>query len=313
MLLGCGLCVSAIILVGFSGFGWFGWRGFTGLRFEAVSFMSSDGVRLSGVLFVPDRVPASAVVVCHGFDRRGFRGVGLFRDMAEAACRAGFLALVFDFRGCGESGGSFGYGWGEQGDLEAAVTFLLDRPESRGEDGVRVVGHSLGGAVALYVAEQDKRVKGVALWAVPHDHAYNIRRFEVRRGGRLSWYLFLLISYVDVVVPVSRFWSLRVWGFSLRPRDVRQRLMKLKEAEVLRRLEHLPVLIVNGSRDTLASVEEARWNYDAAKGSKELVVVESAIGDLRRMEEAIANHVFQGKEKETIDRTLLWLRGLSMS
>jgi hypothetical protein len=27
------------------------------------------------------------------------------------------------------------------------------------------------------------------------------------------------------------------------------------------------------------------------------------------MEEAIANHVFQGKEKEAIDRTLLWLEG----
>jgi hypothetical protein len=40
--------------------------------------------------------------------------------------------------------------------------------------------------------------------------------------------------------------------------------MKLKEAEVLKRLEHLPVLIVNGSMDTLVGLEEARWNYEAA-------------------------------------------------
>jgi pimeloyl-ACP methyl ester carboxylesterase len=121
------------------------------------------------------------------------------------------------------------------------------------------------------------------------------------------------MSYVDVVVPVGRLWSLRVWGFSLRPRDVRLRLMKLKEAEVLRRLERLPVLIVVGSGDSLAGVEEARWNFEAAKGPKELVIVESAITDPMRMEEAIANHVFQGKEKETIDRTLLWLKGLVVS
>jgi hypothetical protein len=57
-------------------------------------------------------------------------------------------------------------------------------------------------------------------------------------------------------------------------------------------------LIVNGSGDTLAGVEEARWNYEAAKGPKELVVIESAINDPKRMEEAIANHVFQNKEKE---------------
>jgi pimeloyl-ACP methyl ester carboxylesterase len=283
------------------------------MRSEAVGFVSGDGVELSGVLFVPDRVPTRAVVVCHGFDRRGFRGVRLFRDTAESICRAGFVSLVFDFRGCGQSGGVFGYGWGEQTDLSAAVDFLLARPEVSEEDGVFVVGHSLGGAVALYVAERDERVKGVALWAVPHDHAYNIRRFVIRSRGRLGWFLFLLMSYVDVVVPVGRLWSLRVWGFSLRPRDVRLRLMKLKEAEALKRLVRLPVLIVVGSGDSLAGVEEARWNFEAARGSKELVIVDSAISDPRRMEEAIANHVFQGKEKEAIDRTLLWLRGLVVS
>lgn len=273
----------------------------------------SDGAGLYGVLYVPDRVPAQAVIVCHGFDRRGFHGIKLFRDMAEAACRAGFVSLVFDFRGCGKSGGVFGYGWGEQKDLESAVEFLLGRPEVKKDVGVYVVGHSLGGAVALYVAEHDKRVRGVALWAVPHDHGYNIRRFVIRSRGKFGWYVFLLASYFDAVLPVYRVFSLRVWGFSLRPRDVRQRLMKLKEAEVLKRLEHLPILIVNGSGDTLAGLEEARWNYEAAKGPKEMVVIDSAISDPKRMEEAIANHVFQGKEKEAIDKTLLWLASFVVS
>ena len=49
------------------------------------------------------------------------------------------------------------------------------------------------------------------------------------------------------------------------------------------------------------------------KVPKELVVMESAINDPKRMDEAIANHVFQGKEKETIDRTLLWFQGLVVS
>ena len=283
------------------------------MKAEAVSFESGDA-GLYGVLYVPDRIPAQAVIVCHGFDKRGFHGVGLFKDMAEAACRrGGFVSLVFDFRGCGKSMGEFGYGWDEQRDLAAAVEFLLGRAEVRQGGGVFVVGHSLGGAVALYVAERDKRVRGVALWAVPHDHGYNIRRFIIRGRGRLGWVLFLLASYLDAVVPVYRLFSLRVWGFSLRPRDVRQRLMKLKEAEVLKRLEHLPVLIVNGSGDTLAGLEEAKWNYEAAKGPKELVVIESVNQDPKRMEEAIANHVFQDKEKEAIDRTLMWLRSLVVS
>lgn len=276
---------------------------------KSVSF-ESDGVELYGLLHVPDRIPARVVIVCHGFDKRGFHGVRLFKDMAEAACRAGFVSLMFDFRGCGQSSGEFGYGWGEQEDLEAAVEFLLGRSEVKGKSGVYVVGHSLGGAVALYVAEGDRRIKGVALWAVPHDHAYNIKRLVIRSRGRFGWFLFSLMSYVDVVVPVGRLWSLRVWGFSLRPRDVRQRLMKLKEAEVLKQLRYLPVLIVNGSGDTLASEEEARRNFEAASGPKELVVIESINKDPKRMEEAIANHVFQGSEKEAVDRTLAWLRSL---
>ena len=69
----------------------------------------------------------------------------------------------------------------------------------------------------------------------------------------------------------------------------------------------------NGSGDVLVGLEEARWNYEAAKGPKELVVIESVSQEPKRMEEAIANHVFQGKEKEAIDRTLLWLRGLVVS
>ena len=283
------------------------------MKTETVCF-ESVGARLYGVLYIPDRIPAQAVIVCHGFDKRGFHGVKLFRDMAEAACKqGGFLALVFDFRGCGKSTGSFGYGWDEQQDLEAAIEFLLSRPEARKEGGVYVVGHSLGGAVGLYVAEKDKRVKGIALWAVPHDHGYNIKRFIGRTRGLLGWYLFLLASYVDAVVPVYRLGGLRVWGFNLRPRDVRKRLMKLKEAEVLKRLEQLPILIVNGSGDTLAGLEEARWNYEAAKGPKEMVVIKSAISNPERMEEAIGNHVFKGKEKEAIERTLLWLRSLIVS
>ena len=68
------------------------------------------------------------------------------------------------------------------------------------------------------------------------------------------------------------------------------------------------MLIVNGSGDTLAGLEKARWNYEAAKWIlKNWLLFESVNQEPKRMEEAIANHIFQSKEKETIDRTLLWL------
>jgi len=242
------------------------------LRVESVSFWS-EGTELRGLLYVPDTTPAPALVVCHGFDKRGFRGHGIFELMAKRAWEGGFVCLVFDFRGCGESGGEFGYGWVEQGDLSAAVDFLLGRREAR-RDGVFVVGHSLGGSVALYVAERDKRVGGVVLWATPHDQAYYVKRFVGRMQGRFAYYLFMLFSYVDVVLPLSRLFGFRVFGIVLRSRDVRRRLMRLRESEVLSRLENVSVLIVNGSDDQFVELKEARWNYEAAREPKELVVVE---------------------------------------
>ena len=278
------------------------------MRVEEVSFESKDA-KIRGKLYVPDETPAPALIVCHGFDKRGFRGYEIFEQMAKAACENGFVSLVFDFRGCGRSTGVFGYGWGEQEDLEAAIDFLASRLEAN-SNSVYVVGHSLGGAVALYVAEKDKRLKGVVLWATPHDHAYNIKRFITRTRGRLGYYLFLLLSYVDVVVPVSRLFSLRVYGVVLRPRDVRRRLMRLRESEVLARLENVPVLIVDGSDDKIVGLEEAKMNFEAARTKrKELVVIESAkpVAFHGSEEEVTASHVFQGKEEETIDRTLSWL------
>jgi len=164
---------------------------------------------------------------------------------------------------------------------------------------VFVVGHSLGGAVALYVAQTDKRIKSVVLWATPHDHAYNVKRFITRTRGRLGYYLFLLISYVDAVVNVSRFFSLHVYGITLRPRDVRRKLMKLRESEIVTKLENVPLLIVNGSGDQIVELGEAKINYEAAKEPKKLVVIESG------------NHAFQSREEETIEKTTTWLNQTS--
>jgi len=277
------------------------------LRIKTLSF-NSDNVRIHGEICLPDKSPSPAVVICHGFDRRGYRGYNIFTQLARKACENGFVSLVFDFRGCGESTGQFDYGWGEQLDLKAAINYVASREELKANS-IFVVGHSLGGAVALYVAQSDKRIKGVALWATPHDHAYNVKKFITRSRGRLGYYLFLLISYVDAVVNVSRFFSMRVYGITLRPRDVRQKLMKIKESEVIAKLEDVPLLIVNGSGDQIVGLEEAKINYEAAKEPKEMVVIESSkhvfLGGGE--EDIISNHVFHGKEEETIEKTIVWL------
>lgn len=78
-------------------------------------------------------------------------GPGLWRE--------GFSVLLFDFCGNGESAdGPRSLALFEQADLEAAITFVLNRrPQAR----ISLVGFSMGAAVALLVAARDPRVTRV--------------------------------------------------------------------------------------------------------------------------------------------------------
>lgn len=159
--------------------------------------------------------------------------------------------------------------------MKAAIDYLASRPEVKAHS-IFVVGHSLGGAVTLYACQGDKRIKGVALWATPHDHAYNVKKFITMKWGRAGYFLFLLASYIDAMVNGSHVFSFHVYGIPLKPRHVRQRLMKLKESEAVTKLENTPILIVVGSSDLIVGVEEAKIIYSAANQPKELAVIDSA-------------------------------------
>lgn len=64
--------------------------------------IDSDGVPLAALLYLPDARPRGALLVCHGAGSRKENHA----VMAEQAVAAGLAALLFDFRGHGESGGA---------------------------------------------------------------------------------------------------------------------------------------------------------------------------------------------------------------
>lgn len=265
------------------------------MKIEAVT-IECNGNRLYGEIYIPDETPAPCIIVCHGMNKQGFHAIPLYRKFAEKAAENGFLTLNFDFRGCGKSTGEFGYGIEEQKDVRCVLSYLTSRREVDKEK-IFLVGHSLGGAIALYASRNDNRVKGLVLWSTPANHAYNVKKFIQSNSGKLSYYLFLLVSYLDNLIDVSKLFNMRVYGILLRPSLVRKKLMKLNECEVVSKLK-IPILIVIGSRDRIVGVEEARQVFSAANNPKKLVIIDGA------------NHIYEGKEKELIFRTLGWLKSL---
>jgi alpha/beta superfamily hydrolase len=131
---------------------------------EPVRFSSGD-LTLVGVLHRPQGSELPGVAVCHphplyGGDMENNVVVAICRALAEAS----MVALRFNFRGVGGSGGSYGGGLGEGQDAWSALDFLAGLPEV---DGGRLglAGYSFGALVALGAA--DERVRALVAVSPP--------------------------------------------------------------------------------------------------------------------------------------------------
>jgi len=127
--------------------------------------MRVDGVDVVGVLHLPLSGPAPCVVACHGMgaSKDSDKYLLLGRDFPEAG-----LALArFDFRGSGESGGLYRDATiaSRIADLEAVLERLAGHPSLDGRFGL--LGSSLGGFVALWVASRHRRTMPVVTWNAP--------------------------------------------------------------------------------------------------------------------------------------------------
>jgi uncharacterized protein len=129
---------------------------------DTITF-TSDGLKLSGVVHVPDDLSPgerrAAMVTMHGFGANKNGG-------PEWACRQfaqwGYVALRFDFRGCGDSEGLRGrvIPNEEVADAQSAVRYLATRPDVA-PAAIALCGSSLGGGVAVAAAALDPRVAAI--------------------------------------------------------------------------------------------------------------------------------------------------------
>ena len=126
----------------------------------------SGALILEGVLDLPDGPgPHPAVVVCHPHPRMGG---SMDNNVVMAACvglsHVGIGSLCFNFRGVGDSQGSYGDGVGEHEDAMAAISFLESQPVVDSQR-IGLTGYSFGAGVSVSVAPADPRVKALALVA----------------------------------------------------------------------------------------------------------------------------------------------------
>ncbi len=122
--------------------------------------INSDGAVMYAHIYLADGAgPHPTVVLLHGFP-----GFEKNLDIAQAIRRSGWNVLFFHYRGAWGSGGVFSFSNGIE-DVAAALAFLRD-PDNAAlrvdASRIALIGHSMGGFMALQGGAADGRVKCIA-------------------------------------------------------------------------------------------------------------------------------------------------------
>jgi uncharacterized protein len=147
---------------------------------EEARFRTADGIALYGWLLrgEPGR---PALILCHGYQRSMEEPFALAIELRER----GFTVMMFDFRGCGRSGGRYTtIGRYEPEDVVAAAGWLRRR---LGPDvPIGVHGISMGGSAAIEAAARCPAIGAVvADSAFAHLTGAVEHRFSTLRGMNL--------------------------------------------------------------------------------------------------------------------------------
>jgi hypothetical protein len=261
---------------------------------QKVAFYS-DGHRLVGLMYNPSGMSVGekrpGVVLCVGYT---YVKTMVMPDIAKVLNAAGYVGLVFDYRGFGDSEGPR---WrlmpDEQvRDIRAALTFLADQPHVDPAQ-LAVVGISLGGANALVAGALDSRVGAVVAIEAPGDCERWLRSLRPHwqwqdfqqklaadrvtrvRSGHSS-----RVDPLEIVVPDpdSRAFLEMVYQEFPEvkcdlPLESADALLEHRPEMVVEQLSPRPVLFIHGDNDRLVSVDESRSLYAWAGEPRRLEIV----------------------------------------
>jgi len=121
----------------------------------------SHGAMLNALVYVAEGAgPHPVVILLHGFP-----GNEKNLDLAQTIRRAGWDVLYFDYRGSWGSPGEFSFTHSIE-DTQSAIAYMRDPANAKrlrsNPSYIVLIGHSMGGFMALQAAAQDPAIRAVA-------------------------------------------------------------------------------------------------------------------------------------------------------
>lgn len=227
--------------------------GFLPFNFLDFPIQTYDSVSLSGTLVMPaEGTPRSLVIMVHGVAACK----ELFYPTAMEFSKHGVATLVFDCRAHGKSGGKYAtFGYYERYDVKRVVDMLRVRfPELP----IGIIGHSMGGAIALQALALDKRIS----FGVVESAFAELPQIVDDYGKRITKGLTPKFISKYVLWRASKIAHFDPWL-----------VLPVRSAQAIEQ----PILITHGEQDGNITCEYSKKIFAACKSSqKELVIIPGA-------------------------------------
>jgi pimeloyl-ACP methyl ester carboxylesterase len=235
----------------------------------------SQGLKLSGVLHIPDNLAAGerrpACLVLHGFGSN--KNSKACISPAKLLETWGYIALRFDMRGCGESEGPPAHiiCHEQVEDTKSAVSYLMSRPEVDPAK-IACAGHSFGAAVAVYAGGIDQRIAAVissggwgdgqTKFEVQHSKPGAWKRFtetlERGRAQRAKTGESIKISRYDIVpIPEGMRGNLAPGSIMEFPLETVESMLAFRANDVVGKIAPRPLLLLHASTDSVTPTEQS--------------------------------------------------------
>jgi uncharacterized protein len=263
---------------------------------EAVNIPAA-GFNLGATLTRPKseaaRLPAVILLAGAGADDRDgvLAGVPMLGQLAGALADAGFLAVRYDKRGHGQSGGrAESATLGDHADDAVAVVRWLANRRDVDRDRIAVVGHNEGAWTALVAATRERRIAAVVTLASPstsgaervvEQQRHMLERMNTPPADRVA--KIELQTRINAAVMTGR-------GWENIPADMRkqadtpwfQSLLTFDPARVIKDVRQ-PMLIVHGDLDAEVPVSHVDRLAELAKGARSRSVEVVTVRDVNHL------------------------------
>lgn len=227
------------------------------MKSQKLDFPNKDGIQLSARIDFPvDQKPLAYAIFAHCFTCS--KNLLAVKNISRGLTANGIAVLLFDFTGLGDSEGEF-----EQTtftsnihDLFSAADFL----EKEYEAPKIMIGHSLGGAAALFAAKQLSCIEAVVTIGAPFDpshvtHLLTEGIAEIKNSGKAT-----------VNIGGRPFTIGKQFLDDLQEQDPAEVASKLRKA----------LLILHSPQDTTVGIDNAAKIYQTAVHPKSFISLDGA-------------------------------------